>query len=250
MSMLDPGPNPRQPHPRPTVARAHLLRVLSAQLDAMMPGDSRPLDVVDLGGGTGGLALDVARLGHRVTVVDPSPDALASLERRTADAELSGTLDGRQGDAADLVDLIGADTVDLVICHRVLEVLDSPSAALVAAATVLRPGGALSLLAGQKHALVLAQALAGQPGAARRTWADPRRLDYAGLQAMLEQAGFELLAADGIGTLSEVVSEAVVERDRTAAADLSALEDAISQDPTFRALAPQVHLFGRIPVRR
>ena len=46
----------------------------------------RPLEVVDLGGGTGGLAVRVAELGHHVVVVDPSPDALASLERRAADA--------------------------------------------------------------------------------------------------------------------------------------------------------------------
>ncbi|MFA6577412.1 MAG: SAM-dependent methyltransferase, partial [Nocardioides sp.] len=33
-------------------------------------------DVLDIGGGTGGFAVKVAELGHRVTVVDPSPDAL------------------------------------------------------------------------------------------------------------------------------------------------------------------------------
>ena len=237
------------PSPRRTVARAHLLRVLEAELDAMLPGDPRPLDVVDLGGGTGGLAVDVARLGHRVTVIDPSPDALASLERRTADAELAGTLAGRQGDAADLVALVGTHAVDVVICHRVLEVLDAPLDALSAAATVLRPGGALSLLAAQKHALVLSQALAGHPGLARRTWSDPQRPDYPALRAMVEQAGFEVLSADGIGTLSDLVSPAVWERDPAVAADLTALEEAISQDPTFRALAPQVHLFGRTATR-
>lgn len=238
------------PSPRRSVARAHLLRVLEAQIDAMIPGDTRPLDVVDLGGGTGGLAVDIARLGHCVTVVDPSPDALASLERRTADAELSGTLTGRQGDAGDLVDLVGTHTIDLVICHRVLEVLDSPHDALTAVATVLRPGGALSLLATQKHGLVLNQALTGHLGLARRTWSDPERPDYRTLRAMLEQAGFAVVAADGIGTLSDLVAEAVLERDPAASADLVALEDAISQDPTFRALAPQVHFFGRTPSRR
>ncbi|MDQ3592353.1 MAG: methyltransferase domain-containing protein, partial [Actinomycetota bacterium] len=42
--------------------------------------------VVDLGGGTGEFAVRVAELGHEVTVVDPSPDALAALDRRAADA--------------------------------------------------------------------------------------------------------------------------------------------------------------------
>ena len=54
---------------------------------AAAPGgdDATPLAVLDLGGGTGGDAVRLACAGHDVTVVDPSPDALASLERRTAD---------------------------------------------------------------------------------------------------------------------------------------------------------------------
>ena len=37
------------------------------------------LDVLDAGGGTGGFAVPLAELGHRVTVVDASPDSLLSL---------------------------------------------------------------------------------------------------------------------------------------------------------------------------
>ena len=43
------------------------------------------LDIVDVGGGTGGLAVPFAALGHNVTVVDPSPDALAAAQRRAAE---------------------------------------------------------------------------------------------------------------------------------------------------------------------
>ena len=92
---------------RRPVAATRLAEVLDAQLAELVPGEQRPLDVVDLGGGTGGLALDVARRGHHVTVVDPSPDALASLERRLADDHLEGTVAARQGDASDLVALLG-----------------------------------------------------------------------------------------------------------------------------------------------
>ena len=46
-------------------------------------------DVLDIGGGTGGFAVRVAELGHRVTVVDPSPDALASLARRARERRAS-----------------------------------------------------------------------------------------------------------------------------------------------------------------
>ena len=234
------------PRRRRSVAQAHLLDVLSGQLDAMIPGDPRPLEVVDLGGGTGGLAIDVAARGHRVTVIDPSPDALASLERRTADAELPGQVVGRQGDAADLVAVVGRQAVDVVVCHRVLEVVESPAEALAAMATVLRPGGALSLLAAQKHALVLSQALAGHPRQARHTWSDPDRFDYGSLTDLVRGAGFALVAAHGIGAVSDLVPEAVTDGDPAAYAELAALEAEVSQDPAFRALAPHVHLFARV----
>jgi S-adenosylmethionine-dependent methyltransferase len=231
---------------RRPVAATRLAEVLDAQLDELVPGEQRALDVVDLGGGTGGLALDVARRGHHVTVVDPSPDALASLERRLADDHLEGTVAARQGDASDLVALLGRDAVDVVLCHRVLEVVDDPAAVLASAAAVLRPGGALSLLVAQKHALVLGQAVAGHLEAALQTWADPRRLDFAAVTRLVEAAGFAVLEADGIGAVADLVPEATVESP-AAWADLLALETAVSRDPAFRALAPHVHVFAQLP---
>jgi len=59
-----------------------LRAVLAARADA----GSSTLDVVDVGGGTGGFAVPLAELGHRVTVVDPSPDALDSFERRAGES--------------------------------------------------------------------------------------------------------------------------------------------------------------------
>ena len=78
------------------------------------------LDIVDVGGGTGGLAVPFAALGHNVTVVDPSPDALAAAQRRAAEA--GARLASVQGEAASLDSLVGP--ADLVICHNVLEYVD------------------------------------------------------------------------------------------------------------------------------
>ena len=100
---------------RRSVSQAFLRELLQSQLAELIPGESRPLEVVDLGGGTGGLAAELAGKGHRVTVVDPSPDALASLGRRAADAKLTSRITGVQGDAADLVRLAGAHSADVVV---------------------------------------------------------------------------------------------------------------------------------------
>ena len=230
---------------RRSVSATFLLDLLAAQLRDLDPTGA-PLDVVDLGGGTGGVATALAGRGHRVTVIDPSPDALASLERRTAEAGLEGRIVGRQGDAADLVDVVGERSVDVVVCHRVLEVVEPPPEALAAVAAVLRPAGALSLLASQRRAAVLGHALAGHLGLARRAWSDPRRFDHEGLVALLGDAGFSIQASHGIGALADHVVESVLESEPGALAELTALEAEVSTDPAFRALAPQVHLFARV----
>ena len=229
---------------RRSVSQAHLLRLLESQLADLVTGEWRPLDVVDLGGGTGVIAIPLAARGHRVTVVDPSPDALASLERRTAEAELTGRITGRQGDAADLVRLIGEHQADVVVCHRVLEVIETPADALQAMATALRPGGVLSLLAAQRHASVLSQALAGHIALARRSYADPTRLDYDQVIDAVQHAGFTVRASHGIGAIADLVPERLIE-EPGAYDELVALEAEISQDPAFRALAPQVHVFAQ-----
>ena len=77
------------------------------------------LDIVDVGGGTGGFAVPFAALGHQVTVVDPSPDALAAAQRRAA--EMRVTLTAVQGEADGLDSLAGESAADLIICHNVLE---------------------------------------------------------------------------------------------------------------------------------
>src|SRR6516162_6445786 len=74
------------------------------------------LDIVDVGGGTGGFAVPFAALGHRVTVVDPSPDALAAAQRRAAEVPVA--LTAVQGEADGLDALVGEAAADLVICHN------------------------------------------------------------------------------------------------------------------------------------
>ena len=61
-----------------------------------------------------------------------------------------------------------------MICHNVLEYVDSPAAAMAAIARVLRPGGTVSVLAANTVAAVLQRALAGRYDEARRLL-DPTR---------------------------------------------------------------------------
>ncbi|KGN33212.1 methyltransferase [Knoellia sinensis KCTC 19936] len=217
-----------------------VVRARSAEL-------ARPLRVIDLGGGTGGLAVPLAVAGHDVTVVDPSPDALASLRRRAAEAQASSRVSAVQGDAETLASLIGRDRPDLVLCHGTLEYVDDAEATLAHIAGVLSSGGILSLVVPQRSGAVLARALAGQFGQARAAldrpdgrWGDgdpvPRRFDRAGVIGLVETAGLELTAAHGIRIFSDLVPSALVDSDADRAALLD-LEKAVTEHPEFAVLA-------------
>jgi len=223
------------------------------------------LDIVDVGGGTGGLAVPFASLGHNVTVVDPSPDALAAAQRRAAEA--GARLAAVQGDAASLDGVAGVAAADLVICHNVLEYVDSPPDAMAAIARVLRPGATVSVLASNAVAAVLHRALAGRFAEARlllpsggatpldppRTGGvsappyapdAPRRFTLAGLTALIEGAGLRAGQAHGVRIFSGLVPAALVDGDPGSAEALRALEAAAALTPPLRDIAAQLHILG------
>ena len=228
--------------------------VLSAVLAEADP-DGGGLDVLDAGGGTGGFAVPLAHAGHRVTVVDPSPDSLAALQRRAAEAGLSDRVVGLQGDLADLPGLVAPASVDLLLCHSVLEVVDDPAEALAGVAAVLRVGGRLSLLVANRSAVVLARALAGRPDEAARVLTDPdgrwgpadgvrRRFSSEGITALVNDAGLALEQLHGVRVVADLVPSAVLDTEPGAAAALLALERALSDRLPFRDVATQLHLLA------
>ena len=208
-------------------------------------GDGRV--VVDIGGGTGGFAVRVAGLGHRVTVVDPSPDALAALARRADEQGVADRVTGQQGDLADLPGLVTDGSVDLVLCHGVLGLVDDPTAALRTIGTTLRPGGVLSLLVGQHHAAVLARAMAGHLAAARELLEDggetsgERRFTADELSGLLGDTGFSVQAVHAVRVFTDLVPSSLLELEPGAAGSLLDLERAASTRPEYLTLAAQLH---------
>lgn len=100
-----------------------------------------PLDVLDLGSGTGFLSLQLAELGHRVTGVDIAPQMLMNAERKAGDRGLD--VDFRLGDIEELGN--DAAIYDLIVGRHVIWTLPNPHEALVTWLQLLRPGGRLAL---------------------------------------------------------------------------------------------------------
>jgi len=218
-------------------------------------GEGEARDVLDIGGGTGGFAVRVAAAGHRVTVVDPSPDALAALDRRAREHDVVVT--GRQGDLSSLLDVVAADSADVVLCHGVLEVVDDPAAALATLARVVRPGGVLSLLVAQRHAAVVARAMAGHfqqaldllttgtaAGPAGPVGRAGRRYTDDELTTLVGGAGFVVDAVHAVRVFTDLVPGSLLDLEPGASAALVELEQAVATRPEYLPLATQLHLLA------
>jgi ubiquinone/menaquinone biosynthesis C-methylase UbiE len=245
----------RQSSRRSAARTAVVWNALREVLDGQDPG--RPASVVDIGGGTGGFAVRVAELGHRVTVIDPSPDALAILARRAEESGVAALVTGLQGDLDSMPALVrsagGLDAgVDVVLCHGVLEIVEDPAAALVALAGVVRPGGTLSLLVSQRHAAVVTRAMAGHFSQARalldfsavgpdRDSGPNRRFTADEVSAVLDEAGFDTVSMHAVRVFADLVSSSLADLEPGAAQALVDLELAVATRPEYLTLATQIH---------
>jgi 2-polyprenyl-3-methyl-5-hydroxy-6-metoxy-1,4-benzoquinol methylase len=215
----------------------------------------RTLTVLDVGGGTGRFAVPLAEEGHHVTVVDASPDALAALTRRAEEAGVAERIRAVQGDGDALAGLVEPGSVDLVLCHSMLEVVDDPAGVVAAVAGALRPGGAASVLVAGRAAAILARATTGHLDVAAAMLADPdgcagpkdtlrRRYDAEGAAALLREGGLEVEEIHGVRVVADLVPAAVAEADRQAVLDF---ELAAATRSPLRDVAAQLHLFARRP---
>jgi S-adenosylmethionine-dependent methyltransferase len=244
-----------QPPPQRSAARTAVvwdgLRGVLDRRSTAYPG-AGPAAVVDIGGGTGGFAVRVAELGHQVVVVDPSPDALAILARRAEESGVADRVTGRQGDLGtlgrSLAGLVPDGAADVVLCHGVLEIVDDPAASLDALASLLHPGGTLSLLVNQRHAAVVTRAMAGHFAQARALLDGPsgpagphRRFTADEVAAALAAAGFDTEAMHAVRVFVDLVPSSLLDLEPGAGRALVELEQAVATRPEYLTLATQVH---------
>ncbi|WP_371482152.1 methyltransferase domain-containing protein [Kitasatospora sp. NBC_00315] len=244
--------------PRSALRTAVVWEVVRAALEKRAGELGQPvLDIVDTGGGTGNFAVPVARLGHRVTVVDPSPDALFALERRAAEAGVTELVRAVQGDTQTLPELVEPGSVDAVLCHGVLEVVDDPAESLGSLVATLRGGGVVSLLAANRNGAVLARALAGHFNEARAVleaaegrWGTgdpmPRRFTGEELALLAAAAGLRVESVHGVRVFADLVPGVLVDTEPGAMEALLKLEQAAAEQPAFHAVATQLHLLATL----
>jgi S-adenosylmethionine-dependent methyltransferase len=234
--------------------------LLLGQVLAALP--AAPATVVDAGGGTGQLAVALARHGYRVTVVDTSAAMLATCAQRAADegGGVAGRVTGVQGDAADLPGLLGEGSQDAAVCHDLLTRVDDRAALLASLAGVLAEGGVLSLGFANRDWLALRSARRGDHAAALRLveggsgglmprppvgGGEAMTLDEAEVE--LDKAGFELVTASGVGVFADAGDD---ELGRGELAALVELERLVAGREPYRSSARTLHLVARRRVFR
>ncbi len=237
--------------------RTEVMRQSVLDAVTLAGGKSASLEILDLGGGTGGDAVRLAREGHRLTVVDPSPDALASLHRRSLDEGVAEGVIGILGDTIDLLEHVGPDRFDLVICHGVLEYVDDPDQALDVVAKVLRPGGHVSAVVASRHAAVFARALAGDFAkaealfdASAATWDlrvdGPRRFTLAEIHDLLADHHLTVVDTNALRVFADLVPSTLVDSEPGARERLYALERRAKKSPEFAALSAGLQSIARL----
>jgi SAM-dependent methyltransferase len=250
------------PPPAPASSAADQLPARAAAvwaaLDPLVAAGS-PLRVLDVGGGSGNSAVHLARMGHDVTVVDPSADALATLNRRADNAGVGARVHGVQGDGDQLHEVVPAGedggSYDLALCHSVLEVVDDPATTMRELARALRPGGTASVATVNRAGAVLARAVSGHPVEALALLEDRdpaprrasrparRRFTPADLLALVEVAGLQPGSWRGVSVVADLL-------DVTSGADPEAvrrLELALAGSSPYRDVAAGLHLLATRP---
>lgn len=231
-------------------------RVLETEIGRVRRETGGHPRVLDVGGGSGTWAVPLAAAGCTVTVVDTSPNALATLARRADEAGATERVTPIQGDVDVLGELVAPGSADLILGHGLLEVVDDPGAALAALATAAAPGGAVSVLTVGRYGAFLSRVMAGRLAEARHLLADPdgctgpsdplrRRFDAQALGELvggIDGLGVELLQGDG--TLDGWLPGPSADGEPTAR-ELGELEELASTVPALGAVAPRLHLLAR-----
>ncbi len=215
--------------------------VLRREAERLRGGTSAALRVLDVGGGDGMDSLPLARAGHDVTILDQSQTWLAEAERRSTAVGVG--VHAVLGDLAAPPDL---GEFDLVLCHYVLQYRPADAPDVATLASWARRGGTVSVVLPNPAGMVLRQLVTGGPAAASAELGaaakhtvvfdhDVRKIDPAGMEDALAEAGLRVTRRHGLRIASDLLVDDTLKHDPTGFAALLDLELALcDREPYLR----------------
>jgi 2-polyprenyl-3-methyl-5-hydroxy-6-metoxy-1,4-benzoquinol methylase len=212
---------------------------------------------LDVGGGTGDMAVRLAECGFRVTVLDVSAAMLAETERASKEANLRHRITLVHGDAGQLPHLFSPASFTVIVCHNVIEFVERPVEVLQAISSLLvrRDNAVASVIVRNRAGEILSAALKnGDLVAAEKNLTAPnvraKLLDQLAavftpreLREMVASAGLNPLAEFGIRVFSDYLPEQSV-NEGSNYSTLLALERKLGAQPDFAAIARYIQIIA------
>lgn len=223
---------------------------LVAQVTENMPRDCAT--VLDVGAGSGDLALALARVGCSATLLDPSSEMLERAETRlrSESAAVRRRVRLVNGSSTDIGGSVSEGEWDLVVCHGVMPYFRSDAEIRRALVRAARPGGMVSCCVKNVDGLALRPALEGRWADARAAVGSRSDVGYLGQETFGRSIAGHLRAFRSVGMpvarwygvrtltnhrLHDHVSDAEFK-------EVLELEQAVACIDPYRRLARLVHL--------
>ena len=111
------------------------------------------MKILDAGGGNGLDSLALARMNHRIDLIDSSRPMLEDARTNAALAGVNDRLSTHAMDILEVGDGFGENSFDMVLCHNVIQFVDNVKPLLQTLHKVLKPGGLLSLISTNQYSL-------------------------------------------------------------------------------------------------
>ena len=227
------------------------LKMLDYDLSPIVDGRP-PLKVLDAGGGMGQFSSALAQLGHHVTLADISEEML--VEAQALFGETNAV--DRVRFICDPLQALPShfdEPFDLVLNHAVLEWLENPIQGIDTLISMVKPGGHLSLMFYNRHAIVWRNLMNGSWHRAhnehfhhdKNALMPQNPLDPQEVLNHLKQQGLQLLSWRGIRCVHDHMPKFM--RDKKSLNEFFEIEKDIGVLPPYRDLGRYVHMVCRKP---
>lgn len=211
-----------------------------------------PLHVLDAGGGEGQTAIRMAQLGHHVTLCDVSQEMLKRAQAAAEEKGVSGNMHFVHCAVQDIAQHL-ASPVDLILFHAVLEWVADPVAVLQKLWTVLRSGGALSLMFYNADGLLMHNMVAGNfdyvqvgmPKRKKRTLSPDHPRAPAEVYRWLEQIGWQITGKTGVRVFHDYLRDKT--QQQRSFEMLLELETRYCRQEPYISLGRYIHVTARKP---
>ncbi|WP_028024084.1 tRNA uridine 5-oxyacetic acid(34) methyltransferase CmoM [Enterovibrio calviensis] len=216
-------------------------------------GESKPLDILDAGGGLAQLSQQIAHRGHHVTLCDLSSQMLELAEK---DIEAAGLLPQYRfvhAPVQEITQHVDKQT-DLVLFHAVMEWLADPKDALNVILSQVKPGGIASVMFYNQNGLLFKNLICGNlthveegmPHRKRFKLQPQKGLQPEDVYQWIGDAGFEILGKSGVRTFHDYMKD--TRTGEYTFEQVVAMEQQLCRQEPFISLGRYIHVWAQRPL--